>query len=545
MNRRFIHHIGTRVGLEGAKRILQPFHGYCDAMFAVPELAQRRTRNRILRKLMKTEYGAHLRVRGPGDVGRIPVVDYDEIEPWIERQRELEGPVLTPDPVIFYEMTSGSSAAAKYIPYTSALRASFTRMFLMWVADVLLYGPCAFSAAKTYISVSPSFLQKSATAKGVPIGLEDDTAYLGAGLRWLMRAFWVGSQEISRAPDAKRFREATCAALLSCADLEIISIWNPTFLAVMLEEIVQNRERYGRLLEKQGEWERAQLLTESPIRWQKMWPDLRLISCWDSAGAQDAAHRLAQEFPTTWIQGKGLLATEAPITLPWCQAKGHLPLLMEVWLELEDDSGGLVPLASAEEGKEYGVVVSQMGGLYRYRLGDRVLVGPRYLNTPTLRFMGKASAVTDLVGEKLHESFVRSAFQHVLPKGQFFVLVPMSGEQPHYVLILGDQVTGEEPNQASSETLLFRVDRALSDSFHYRQARSLGQLGSPKLCLWPSADTEVLMMTARNARRLGDIKPNALWTAPVGSQFRDEILRRTLATSGGVARPGGPSEQNR
>ena len=63
------------------------------------------------------------------------------------------------------------------------------------------------------------------------------------------------------------------------------------------------------------------------------------------------------------------------------------------------------------------MIVSQKGGLTRYRMNDRVQVAGRYRATPCLRFVGRASEVSDLVGEKLHERFVREALEREFPSG--------------------------------------------------------------------------------------------------------------------------------
>ena len=55
---------------------------------------------------------------------RVPVVTYEELEPWIRRIIEGEQGVLTSEPVLMLEKTSGSSGPAKYIPYTCLLYTS-------------------------------------------------------------------------------------------------------------------------------------------------------------------------------------------------------------------------------------------------------------------------------------------------------------------------------------------------------------------------------------------------------------------------------------
>ena len=522
-----LHNVSTRSALRIAKSGLRPFHRFHETLFRYPEIAQRRIRNRIVRRLAQTEYGAHLKVRGPQDFERIPVVDYEDIDVWLTRQRRSGGPVLTPDPILFYEKTSGSSADAKYIPYTAALRSSFTRMFLLWVADILLYGKRSLSTGKTYISISPSFSHEAANAHDVPVGMKDDSEYLSSALQPLMRLFLVCNSEIADAANVDTFRRATCRALVLNSGLEVISVWNPTFLSVLLQEIEENRVDYRRLLLGQGDFRRAELLMRSPLPWEALWPELRLISCWDAASARFPATRLAQAFPNTWMQGKGLLSTEAPISIPWLQADAQLPLLSEIWLELECENGALIAIEEAREGHEYGVVVSQLGGLYRYRLGDRVRVGPRYANTPSLVFVGRESATSDLVGEKLHEAFVERALLPLFGERSFFMLVPLPGKEPHYALIVDPAEGSMQQRFPAAEEMLAKVDRALSSSFHYGHARALGQLYPPRLCIWPAAARDTHHLFGERLRRLGDLKPSVLWTKTLTETQQNEIRKRT------------------
>ena len=58
------------------------------------------------------------------------------------------------------------------------------------------------------------------------------------------------------------------------------------------------------------------------------------------------------------------------------------------------------PLEKLRKGNEYEVVVTTSGGLWRYRLGDRVLVDGFVQKTPSLRFLGRPGNVSDLFGEK-------------------------------------------------------------------------------------------------------------------------------------------------
>ncbi|HXG65451.1 MAG TPA: GH3 auxin-responsive promoter family protein, partial [Blastocatellia bacterium] len=110
-----------------------------------PQETQQRLLGKLLSNLCETEYGRSLAVKASDAyddfAARVPVVTYDDLSPWIERQKREEGRALTSEPVLFYEKTSGSSGPAKYIPYTAGLKASFNRMFFVWLGDLLENGP--------------------------------------------------------------------------------------------------------------------------------------------------------------------------------------------------------------------------------------------------------------------------------------------------------------------------------------------------------------------------------------------------------------------
>ena len=105
-----------------------------------PALAQERLKRHIAADLAKTAYGRDHGVGGPDDFGRLPLATWSELESWVARQQQGEL-AITPYPVRFYERTSGSSGAAKEVPYTDALRSGFSAMFGAWAYDVLQHAP--------------------------------------------------------------------------------------------------------------------------------------------------------------------------------------------------------------------------------------------------------------------------------------------------------------------------------------------------------------------------------------------------------------------
>lgn len=470
-----------------------------------PELAQRLVQRDICDRLVASEYGKSLGICSIADWQGIPVVNYEEMEPWILRVG------LTPEPILFYERTSGSCGAVKRIPYTQSLRRSFNQMFCVWAQDLIQHGP-QFSTGILYACISPQLSMLNPNE----IALQDDSDYLDKWLQWLLHPFLVKPNKLYQLHDAQTFKHQLCLALLQAERLETISIWSPSFLQVHLNYIQKNRSLLQKELQHRISKNRLQLLAEPTIPWTQLWSNLKLISCWDSANAADQAKGLRSQFPGVFVQGKGLLATEAPVTIPLIEAQGYVPVLDEVFFEFEDEAGSLHLLHELNLGQTYILILSQKGGLYRYRLGDRVRVTHWYRNTPCLEFLGRSHAISDLVGEKLHEGFVQHVLNNLnLPEARFESLVAVA-TPPHYILLL-DQAT-ELP-----EAIAQRLDNALSHSYHYQRARLMGQLTLPQVLISNQIPEILTMYRACTGSIWGGIKHPTLSTSPIDTALLQEL----------------------
>lgn len=458
-----------------------------------PAAAQRRALARIVKACARTDYGRSLGLAPDSGVAafraRVPVVDYAAIESWIQRQRKDGGEVISPGRTRCYEPTSGSSGAAKHVPYNGALLRSFRSLFAIWAHDLLTF-VLRPRSGRTFMSISPRL--------GAHGGFADDREYLGGALRALIGRFLVMPPGLQRVQDAQEFRDRLACALVSCADLEVVSVWNPSYLLILLEHYESHQERLLAGLPRA----RRAALERGPLVWREVWPNLQLVSCWTGAAAAAPARRLAALFPHARLQGKGLLATEAPVTVPLAAAGGCLPLVDEVFIELDDGSGRLRLLEEAESGAEYSVVITTAGGLLRYRLGDRVKVPGWYRGAPLMEFAGRTDAVSDLVGEKVSEAFVARALQAVAAADAFCLLVPVLPERgrPHYRLLTDDL----RPALAQA------LEEAMSAAFRYREARLLGQLDALRVTARPDMRRAVHDAIAASGIKAGDIKDGAL-----------------------------------
>ncbi|MGE0481894.1 MAG: GH3 auxin-responsive promoter family protein [Phycisphaerae bacterium] len=491
------------------------------------------------------------RTRDPAEYQqRVPLADYDDLAPWIERVAAGEPAVLTRAPVLLLEVTSGSTAAAKLIPYTADLQAEFTRAVAAWFVDLCRRAP-GIEHGPAYWSISPVAQQRRRSPGGLPIGFEEDSAYLGGAARRLVDALMAVPGDVRHICDVDAFRYVTLLFLLRCRELRLVSVWHPSFLTLLLDAL---RAHWPRLLDdiargtlhpptppEPGVAARlARRLAPSPRRARELarltpdatmriWPQLRLISCWADAHAALYADELARRFPGVQVQPKGLIATEGFITLP---LGGAFPLaLRSHYFEFLRDDGAVSLAHELETGGEYRVVLSTGGGLYRYRLGDRVRVETRLFETPSLRFLGRGGLASDRFGEKLAESFVARVLRTLLAdeRPAFAMLAPeQSAAGWRYVLYLEpaappdrDPPDAARRSDAACDTVAAphahaasraaRLEALLAENPHYRYCRHLGQLQSADVCLVPPRAYERYTAHCQSfGQRLGDIKPAAL-----------------------------------
>ncbi|MEX0715097.1 MAG: GH3 auxin-responsive promoter family protein [Planctomycetaceae bacterium] len=514
---------------------------------------QARVLNAILRRNRETEFGRHhgfAAIRGPDEYRqRVPLSNHDDYVPDISQIADGERNVLTRDPVRLLEPTSGSTSGEKLIPYTASLRREFQRGVAAWVFDLMRHRP-AVRAGRAYWSISPALGQSRRTPGGIPIGFDSDAAYLGRLERLAVERLLVVPAAVSRIGDIESFRYATLLHLLAAADLALISVWSPTFLTALFASLDEWGERLAddlrrgmlrpptasalpsidvrppRISARRAERVASILRSADSVdvKLHAIWPDLSLISCWTDAAAAGYVGGLRKLFPSVEIQPKGLLATEGCVSLPMLGRPAPLLAVRSHFFEFEEcaaageaiDGGSVRQAHELQAGSRYSVVLTTGGGLYRYRLHDLVEVIGFENECPLLRFVGRSSGTSDLVGEKLSEIHVREVLDRVfaargLTPG-FALLVPILERPPRYRLYL--QCDAAQVPSFAAEELAAAVQTGLEENPHYGHAVRLRQLGRCEVhMLDPAGESAWRIHECRlleRGRKAGDIKPAAL-----------------------------------
>jgi hypothetical protein len=489
---------------------------------------------------------------------RVPLATYDHMAGWIRRIAAGEANVLTSEPVRLLEPTSGTTGGEKLVPYTAGLRRQFQRGVAVWIADLFRQRP-AIRGGRAYWSISPMLGPPRRSPGGLPIGFEDDAAYLGWAERFALRRLLVTPAEVSRLPDMKSFRYCTLLSLLAADDLTLISVWSPTFLTSLLAPLEQWQERLCHDLRRGslspppgsgltpgergvstpccGPEQRAHAprspgvvpgeeqvrpmrrwLRPNPARadrlasvlcssapWadrlRQVWPHLALVSCWADAAAARFLPELRALFPDVEVQTKGLLATEGFVSLPLLGQPGAALAVRSHFFEFEEQGGGQCRLAhELARGGRYRIILTTAGGLYRYQLRDEVEVVGFHHQCPLLRFVGKSEAISDLVGEKLAEPHVRAVLDRLLAaqalQPRFALLVPILDRPARYRLYI------QGPGITDDSTLLDPLRQGLEDGLqenpYYRHAVAAGQLVPVEVTvLDPDGDSAWLLYERR------------------------------------------------
>ena len=454
---------------------------------------------RLLKKNADTVYGRSYQfdtIRSYADFAKkVPLTVYENYEPYIRDMGDGRRAVLTKEKVRLFEVTSGSSGGKKLIPYTRSLKQEFGRGIRPWLYDIYTNVP-GVDAGKSYWSLTPVTSKKRYAPCGIPIGFEEDAQYFGFLEQGIMRRLFAVDGSVKFATDREAFYEETARQLLACDCLTLISVWNPSFLTLLCDFMCEHKDILAAGLT--GGRKAVFLNAVAENRFDRLFSDLKLISCWADAGAASCTAPVRDRFPDVMIQPKGLLATECFVSFPLVGEEGARLSLYSHFFEFRSLDDGHIVTAEGLTRGTYELIVTTGGGFYRYCIGDIVEVLAVYPHAPPrIRFLGRGGICSDLFGEKLTEQFVEKALNSLRLSHCFCLLAP---EGTHYCLYTTD-------THVTSEAL----DTALCESYHYHYCRQLGLLTPARIIPVKGNPRKAWMdRLAADGMRLGDIKPSCL-----------------------------------
>ena len=460
--------------------------------------------------------------------------------------------------------TSGTSGGTKLIPYNRTLLDEYRRGTSAWIAKMFQTNPALF-AGKHYWSITPNTECNSKFAgSDVPVGFDSDTEYLSPLQRFFSRQIMAVPDKVAKIADMKAFEYITLLFLVKEPALRFISVWHPSFLTLLLEklpgyleDIVTDIEKgtikseldidknllYSLKKQIRPDAKRAQQLrsifqqtsaqmssnenNNCEIRrteavqndfanlFTRIWPNLKLISCWRGNECEPFVRELQKWFPQAKIEAKGIVATEGIISFPLGTDNQKVLSVNSHFFEFKDEVSGEIKFAwQLENGRIYSVIITTGSGFCRYQLHDRIKVSGFFEEAPLIEFLGRDNIVSDMTGEKLHISHIdkmiaeldrkfniSAKFAAVIPKAKAEINAGAVGYYKLYIYTEKCELrTDIQEIEKFSEEIL-------SENFHYHHARNLGQLNQMQIVFLNSNPTKAIRSwLIESGKRAGDIK---------------------------------------
>ncbi len=449
---------------------------------------------------------------------KVPLSNYSDWRVKIDAATTL-GEGLTYSRVRYFQPSSGSTSQEKWIPYTDSFLGELNNASLAWIGDLYKRYP-EIKKGKHYWSLS--WLPDKYRDKRI----NDDLKVVSFFERQILKNVMALPWDVSKFPSSHTSLLATSVGLIACEELSLISIWSPTYLLSLFDFIAKNKETIINILEKRH-WGEFEQLNKYPVPkcndktlqilkfwdgvdfsiFQAIWPNLVLISSWDSSTSHKWANELRKIFVNTSFQGKGLWATEGVVTFPF---KGHYPLAINShFYEFIDCETSEVLLPSKLKiGQRVKPVITTGSGLLRYQIEDRLRVTEYIGDTPCFEFEGRIKDV-DMVGEKISHEISNFIVQKICKEYSIEGVCLIARDQkpkPYYSILV-------EKNEKSLQVAKFvsdELEKELEKNFHYKVARELGQLDHAQVEIEANSWEHYKRLQMKSGKIEGNIKHEPL-----------------------------------
>jgi hypothetical protein len=186
------------------------------------------------------------------------------------------------------------------------------------------------------------------------------------------------------------------------------------------------------------------------------------------------------------VRDIGLIASEGRFTIPIEDGTpgGILDIQHHYFEFIPEEQGDreqpeTVEATDLVEGRQYYILPTTAGGLYRYQIYDLVRCIGFHGKAPIIEFLNKGAHFSSLTGEKLSEfqvvAAVNAATAELGLKLKSYLLLPTWGEPPCYSLLIEED---DLHDAATAERLARAVEERLQSlNVEYENKRSTLRLG--------------------------------------------------------------------
>lgn len=313
---------------------------------------------------------------------RVPVAEYQDLQPYIDRIKAGEKNVLWPKPTHWFAKSSGTTQSqSKYIPVTKDSLHS-----------------CQFKGGRdSIIMFSDKFPEsKALTGKTLTLGgsvkLSDNELIPAGDLSGIMISnapFWTRfarfpKSDVALISDFDQKVSRICELSLNNRDITCFA-GVPSWNLVLMNRIME----HAGVSDMHSVWPDMSLFIHGGIgfgpyrkEYQKIFPD-------------PSMHYLE-----TYNASEGFFAIQDG------QSDGTMLLMLDygIFYEFLDtkhlgDHSKIVPLEGVELGKKYAIIITTNGGLWRYMIGDTVEFVSK--NPYRIKITGRTRQYINVFGEEL------------------------------------------------------------------------------------------------------------------------------------------------
>ena len=461
-------------------------------------------------------------IRSPADFRRrVPVASYDRHEPYIDSVRQgdtsaLFGPGTE---VLMFALTSGTTNRPKTIPVTRESLRDYREGWSIWGITAFDQHPAILRYGLRPILQIASDWRESMTPAGIPCGAI--TGLTAQMQNPLIRTTYCMPLEASRVKDieskyylALRFslyrdlgtliaaNPSTILAIARLGDREkatlIRDLFNGTIDAKWnIPPEIRRSLRFRTMIRHKATARRLERIVERTGRLlpTDYWPNLDFLSNWMGGTMKAYLRGYPEFFGDTPVRDVGLIASEGRMTIPIQDGTpaGVLDIRHHYFEFIPEDQADreqpeVVESTELIEGRNYFLVMTTAGGLYRYNIFDLVRCVGFHGQAPLVEFLNKGAHFSSLTGEKLSEHQVIASLEKAQKESgvrlKSYLLAPTWGDPPSYVLLV------EQSDLPAAETTasFARVIEAelRSQNVEYASKRDTLRLGP--VAIQPVAD---------------------------------------------------------
>jgi hypothetical protein len=403
---------------------------------------------------------------------RIPVLTYNDHRSYISRVLVGEvGALFAPGTrVLMFAMTSGTTGQPKRLPITDELFREYREGWRLWGAGV--FGDHRNLVRAKTLQLSSDW-QHSHALSGVPCG---QISGLAASTRpWVARGVFTPPSAVARIHDSAAKHYTALRLGLASSRIGMIVTANPSTLVELARRAGNQCEALIRdihvgtlsceIPQAVRYALRRQITARNPRRAAQLqqivemhgtllprhaWPDLEVLAVWTGGAVRVYLPQLEALYGPTAIRDHGLSASEGRMTIPLSDGTpaGILDFYHHYFEfipveEHDSDRPTVLEAHELEVGRDYFILLTTSGGLYRYDIHDVVRCVGFEGQAPLIEFLNKGNSFSSLTGEKLSEHqairAVELSFRQLHLPIDTFTLAPVMEEKPRYVLLIEPQ----------------------------------------------------------------------------------------------------------